>query len=101
VELTQELAGTVAADDRFEIVAPHPLNLLCLAVHCVEGDLDAANRRTDALIEAVNATGDALLNRSVLDGRVVLRFSIGAARTRRADVEGSWALISRLADDIA
>ena len=32
VELTQELAARVAADDRFEIVAPHPLNLLCIAV---------------------------------------------------------------------
>ena len=31
VELTQELAGLVAADERFEIVAPHPLNLLCVA----------------------------------------------------------------------
>ncbi|MEX2625244.1 MAG: pyridoxal-dependent decarboxylase, partial [Ilumatobacteraceae bacterium] len=30
VGLTQELAGWVRADDRFEIVAPHPLNLLCV-----------------------------------------------------------------------
>ena len=30
VDLTQALAGWVAADDRFEIVAPHPLNLVCL-----------------------------------------------------------------------
>ena len=30
VELTQRLAAEVAADDRFEIVAPHPLNLLCI-----------------------------------------------------------------------
>jgi aromatic-L-amino-acid/L-tryptophan decarboxylase len=32
VGLTQELAGWVADDDRFEIVAPHPLNLLCIAL---------------------------------------------------------------------
>ena len=31
VRLTQMLADWVAADERFEIVAPHPLNLLCLA----------------------------------------------------------------------
>ena len=32
VELTQRLAELVAADDRFDIVAPHPLNLLVLRV---------------------------------------------------------------------
>jgi aromatic-L-amino-acid decarboxylase len=101
VGLTQELAATVAGDHRFEIVAPHPLNLLCLAFRVDGGGIDEANRRTDALIDAVNATGRTLLTRTVLDGRVVLRFSIGSTRTQRADVERSWDLISRLADEIA
>ena len=30
VELTQRLAALVQADERFEVVAPHPLNLLCI-----------------------------------------------------------------------
>ena len=51
VRLTQMLAELVDADERFEIVAPHPLNLLCLAVR----DGDAA---TDRLIEDANATGE-------------------------------------------
>ena len=60
VELTQRLAELVAADDRFEIVAPHPLNLLVLRV---TGD-DAADDDvlTDALIEAANATGKILFD---------------------------------------
>ncbi len=33
VAMTQDLARLVGSDERFEIVAPHPLNLLCLAVH--------------------------------------------------------------------
>ena len=51
VTLTQELAALVRRDDRFEIVAPHPLNLLC--VRLVAGDA-----ATDDLIERANATGD-------------------------------------------
>ncbi len=97
VGLTRELADTVSADERFDVVAPHPLNLLCLALRPGDRGLDEANRRTDALIDTVNATGQTLLTRTVLDGRVVLRFSIGATRTQRADVERSWALVSRLA----
>ena len=50
IRLTQLLAEWVAADERFEIVAAHPLNLLCLAVR--EGDA-----ATDRLIEQANATG--------------------------------------------
>ena len=42
----------VEADDRFEIVAPHPLNLICLRV---AGDDDAP---TDGLIERINADTD-------------------------------------------
>ncbi len=96
VELTQELAGWVAADPRFEIVAPHPLNLLCLRV----GDDDdaAADRRTEELIEAANASAEAYFTRTVLDGRPALRFSIGAQATQRVHVEQGWALLQRLVE---
>ena len=93
VALTQHLATLVAADDRFEIVAPHPLNLLCLRLR---GD----DARTDALIERANASGRALFTRTVLDGRSVLRFSIGARGTERHHVEDSWRLLQALADDL-
>jgi aromatic-L-amino-acid/L-tryptophan decarboxylase len=90
VAWAQELAGWVAADDRFDVVAPHPLNLVCLALR--EGD-DA----TDRLIESANATGQALFTRSVVDGRSVLRFCVGGRTTQRRHVEGGWALLSSLA----
>ena len=86
VALTQELAGLVAADPRFEIVAPHPLNLLCLRL---KGD----DSLTDALIENVNATRRAYFTRTVLDGRSVLRFSIGSRSTNRDHVLAAWELI--------
>ena len=95
VDLTQELAGWIAADDRFEIVAPHPLNLLCLRVRA--GDPTAGDAATDALIETANATGDVLFTRTVLEGRSVLRFSIGARATERRHVEAAWHLLTDLA----
>ncbi len=89
VGLTQLLAEWVAADERFEIVAAHPLNLLCIAVR----DGDAA---TDALIERANATGTVLFTRTVLDGRSVLRFSIGARATQERHVRSAWNLLQHL-----
>ena len=89
VALTQQLAQWVAADGRFEIVAPHPLNLVCIAL--------ATNEATDALIEAANATGSVQFTRTVLDGRSVLRVSIGARTTTADDVRAAWELIAALA----
>jgi aromatic-L-amino-acid decarboxylase len=95
VELTQRLAELVAADDRFDIVAPHPLNLLVLRL--IGDDAADDDARTDALIEAANATGRVLLTRTVLDGRVALRFSIGATATEWRHVEAGWQLLQELA----
>jgi aromatic-L-amino-acid decarboxylase len=98
VGLTQELAAVVRADGRFEIVAPHPLNLLCVAVR--GDDHDRGNLATDRLVEKANETGRALFTRTVLDGRSVLRFSVGGSRTDRQHVMRSWSLLSELVDDI-
>ena len=48
VELTQRLAERGATDERFEIVAPHPLNLLCLRLRAGDdgdGRADRARQR--------------------------------------------------------
>jgi aromatic-L-amino-acid/L-tryptophan decarboxylase len=90
VRLTQLVAELADADDRFEIVSPHPLNLLCVVLR----DGDTA---TDRLIEDANATGTVLFTRTVLDGRSVLRFSIGARATQERHVRAAWALLQQLA----
>ncbi len=90
VRLTQLLAEWVQTDDRFEVVAPHPLNLLCLR-------LRAGDAATDELIERANATGSALFTRTVLDGASCLRFSIGARLTEQRHVAAGWNLLQSLA----
>jgi aromatic-L-amino-acid decarboxylase len=87
IELTQDLASWVADDDRFEIVAPHPLNLLCLRV--VGDDV-----LTEQLIDRINAAGEAHVTRTVLDDRTVMRVSIGARTTERQHVEALWTSIA-------
>jgi len=96
VELTQQFAEWVATDDRFEIVAPHPLNLVCVRLRDT-GTNDTGNVATDRLIEAANATGEALFTRTVLDGKVACRVSIGARTTTVHNVSAAWALLQHLA----
>ncbi len=90
VAMAQSLAVAVGRDERFEIVAPHPLNLVCLRL---KGD----DSLTDRLIESANETRTVLFTRTVLDGRSVLRFSIGSRTTTREHVMRAWELLQRLA----
>ena len=91
VRLTQMLAELVDADERFEIVAPHPLNLLCLAVRDGDAATDRLDRRRQRHRDACCSP------RTVLDGRSVLRFSIGARATEERHVRAAWSLLQKLA----
>ena len=82
----QWLVEQIAGDPRFVLSAPAPLNLVCLR-------LAAGDAATDALIEAVNATGRVNVTRTVLDARSVLRVSVGARATERHHVEHLWQLL--------
>jgi aromatic-L-amino-acid decarboxylase len=94
VAITQELAALVAADSRFEIVAPHTLNLLCLRIK--GSSPEDGDQLTDALIEAANATREVFFTRTVLNGHSVLRFSIGGRTTERHHVMAAWVLLKDL-----
>ena len=88
------LADRAAADARFELAAPVTLNLVCLRL--AEGA--GGGPATDTLIEAVNATGRANVTRTVLDGRSVMRVSVGARATERRHVEEFWELVDSLVE---
>jgi aromatic-L-amino-acid/L-tryptophan decarboxylase len=90
VALAQELASWVREDPRFEVVAPHPLGLVCIR-------LVAGDEASEALLAAVNDSGEAYLSHTRVGGHYVLRVSIGATFTERRHVEALWSLLQRLA----
>ena len=89
VELAQGLAARLGADARFEVVAPHPLNLVCF--RHVDGD-DA----TEGLLQALNETGQVLLTHTRLDGRFVIRAVVGAQATEARHVDRLWGLLDEM-----
>ena len=64
-------------------------------------DGEALDRHTLAWADAVNASGQAFLTPSVLDGRWMVRVSIGSENTQRSDVAATWELIRRTAAECA
>ena len=90
VRLAAGLAARVEADPRLELAAPVWLNLVCLRHR--DGD-----EATEALHRALNATGRVYLTHTRLDGRYVIRASIGAWTTEERHVDALWGLIDDLA----
>jgi aromatic-L-amino-acid decarboxylase len=87
VALAQEFAGWVAADERFELLAPHPLALVTFR-------LRAGDEATLGLMERVNTSGRAYLTHTSVGGRAALRLAIGSPLTEREHVEQVWKLLS-------
>jgi aromatic-L-amino-acid decarboxylase len=83
VAWAQEFAGWVAADPRFELAAPVPLNLVCFRLR--EGD--EANQR---LLDRLNGSGQVYLSHTRLDGKLTLRFCVGQTNTERRHVVRAW-----------
>lgn len=87
VALAQEFASWVAADDRFELVAPHPLALVTFR-------LRSGDAATLELMNSVNASGEMYLTHTTVNGAAALRLAIGSPWTQRRHVEAAWQALS-------
>ncbi|HEX2355166.1 MAG TPA: pyridoxal-dependent decarboxylase [Micromonosporaceae bacterium] len=93
VALAQEFAAWVRADERFEVLAPHPFSLVCFR-------LRAGDAASEELLRRVNASGRAYLTHTKVRGRYALRLAVGSPLTRREHIEATWRLIETAADEL-
>ena len=89
VALAEQFAQWVAADDRFELVVPRSLNLICLRMRGSDED-------NQSLLKRLNDSGRLFMSHTVIRGRFTLRFCIGQTYTTREHVEAAWNLIRTL-----
>lgn len=89
------LADIIRATPEWRVVAPVPLQTLCVR-HEPPGLTGAAlDDHTRKWVEQINQSGEAYLTPAVLDERWMARISIGALATEWADVERLWATMQR------
>ena len=92
------LADKVAATPGWRVLAPVPLQTVCVR-HEPEGTRgEALDKHTTRWVEAVNRSGAAYLTPAVLDGRWMARVSIGALATETEDVAAVWAAMREAAE---
>jgi len=94
VALAQQFAAWVKKDERFELAAPVPLNLVCFR----HKGGDEVNQ---ALIDRLNRSGDLYLTHTRLNNQFTLRLCVGQAHTQARHVERAWRRIQEEADKLA
>lgn len=99
IENARWLAARVAETPGWELAAPVPLQTVCVR-HVPPGIRPAeADVHNLAWAERVNASGRAYLTSTVVKGRRVVRVSIGALATERADVDAVWTIMREMAEE--
>jgi aromatic-L-amino-acid decarboxylase len=97
--LAQLFASWVERSENWEMLAPVPFALVCFRA-CPENskDLDALNEK---LMNAVNATGEAYLSHTKLNGKFTLRLSVGSIRIEERHLVKVWELLNAKLASIA
>jgi aromatic-L-amino-acid decarboxylase len=93
MRLARLFASWVEQSDNWEMMAPVPFALVCFRARPGGAeDLDALNER---LMNAVNASGEAYLSHTKLNGKFTLRLSVGSIRVEERHIVKVWELLNR------
>ncbi|MEQ1762378.1 MAG: pyridoxal-dependent decarboxylase [Pyrinomonadaceae bacterium] len=90
--LARLFATWVEDSPNFELLAPVPFALVCFRA-CPAGveDLDALNER---IMNEINASGEAYLSHTKLNGVFTLRLSVGSIRVEERHLRKVWNLLN-------
>lgn len=95
--LARLFANWVDESEEFEMLAPVPFALVCFRA-CPKDvdDLDAFNEK---IMNEINASGEAYLSHTKLNGKFTLRLSVGSIRVEERHLEKVWNLLNEKVKD--
>jgi aromatic-L-amino-acid decarboxylase len=92
------LATQVESTPGWSLVAPVSLQTVCIRHDGPGLSGEALDRHTRAWAEAVNRSGKAYVTPATIDGRWMVRVSIGSLNTEVEDASAAWAVIRQTAE---
>ena len=93
VAIAQQFLEWVRQDERFEVAAPAPLNLVCFRHR-------GGDETNETLMNRLNHSGDLYLTHTRLDGRFTLRLCVGQTYTTEHHVRRAWKRIQEEAGQL-
>jgi aromatic-L-amino-acid decarboxylase len=92
------LAKEVAATPGWHVLAPVVLQTVCVRHEPPGLSGEALDAHTKTWAEALNRSGRAYVTPAMIDGRWMVRVSIGAEATERVDVAALWQVMREMAE---
>jgi aromatic-L-amino-acid decarboxylase len=92
------LAKEVAATPGWHVLAPVVLQTVCVRHEPPGLSGEALDAHTKTWAEALNRSGRAYVTPAMIDGRWMVRVSIGAEATERVDVAALWQAMRQMAE---
>jgi aromatic-L-amino-acid decarboxylase len=89
----QWLEEQISKEPGWRVLAPVPLQTLCVRHEPPGLSAEALDKHTLDWVGRLNQSGEAYLTPALLDGRWMVRISIGAELTERLHVEQLWSLM--------
>ena len=100
IENAKWLEAAVDQRPGWRVLAPVPLQTICLRHEPARLSGDALDRHTLAWCDRINQSGEAYLTPATLDGRWMVRVSIGSHTTELSHVKAVWRLIQETAEEL-
>jgi glutamate/tyrosine decarboxylase-like PLP-dependent enzyme len=97
----QWLLGALSRTPHWRVLAPVPLQTLCVRHEPPGLTGEALGAHTQGWADRINRSGRAYLTPAILDGEWMVRVSIGALLTEREHVEALWRLMRTEAEAAA
>lgn len=99
IHLAQEMAAQIDQTPGWVRMAPVDLALVTFRYADPTRSPEQQDVDNHRIMEAVNASGEAFLSHTALDGRTTLRLAIGNVKTQREHVQRAWELLQEAAAD--
>jgi aromatic-L-amino-acid decarboxylase len=93
IELAKEFAKWIDDEKDFERLAPVPFSTVCFRYNPGNKTDEELNKLNEKLLEDINASGKIFLSHTKLNGKFVIRLTIGSIRHERRHIEEAWEII--------
>lgn len=96
IELAKEFAKWIDDEKDFERMTPVPFSTVCFRYNPGNKSEDELNKLNEKLLEDINSSGKIFLSHTKLNGKFVIRLTIGSIRHEKRHITEAWELIKDL-----
>ena len=100
INLAREFSCWIKTDERFELLAPQNLSLVCFRYNPAGQSEEMLTHLNKQLLEKINATGEVFLTHTSLKGKYALRLSVGQRTTEARHVDRVREIINNVVQDV-